>query len=387
LPLRQSVTVRALNLATYDELRTQWQQAPSRGALEEALRTGALNSPERFFAAVDALNPDSTTHFRATLDLLAAKGVQIALRNYRTPYGWWTSETSARDGKGEPRAPTMSAKRGWPWPRASFPFLGRERRLILYYPDVPPRTPTEFAALTIQYSRALFAYRMKTETRSPILSLPFGQSGFPTQAMQVLYDSESQLYAALTSIRQRFPEVELPLPPTDRIWSWRYPQMGVELIGSLFYPSYIAFDKSRPNRQHFDLFSQEGTALRDTLDRKFHHRLQMQWAIDRWRNFVVGTLVLGLASTAKTIVRVLDQGLFTTILQKWDDWKRRLKPENVNQALQHYQEDQQGWDIVNDFYDEKIKELEKEMREKGDPKGKLRQEIERLIKERDELKN
>jgi hypothetical protein len=404
VPFHQTATTRPFDTGAYADALPQWENPLlvlpvfARAQIDEALAKGSLSSPEALFALLDGLSPRSENTYRSQLIAIAGGGTRIEWRNYRFPYGWTTEDRLERGG-GTLRPVRGTARRGWAGPQLRFPFFHHgTRRLVIGYPEVAPRTPDELLHLAFSYSSALASYRLKqVGARSGLLSLPFGRTSwsFPYQAMQVLYESEAHLYNQLSTLRDLYPEAELPLPEKDKVWRWRYPQLGIELLTRIWFPSYQPFGKMRPNNRDWDAFfvdqitglDRYAPILRAELERRYRARLELNWVVDRWRNFLTGMILIGLGDTAWSLYDVIAHDGLEKLYQKWNHEFDRYQPEKVNHALEHYHQDPDGFDVVNDFYNSQIQELRDQIASKGDPDGKLAHQIHVLEQRRDYMKN
>lgn len=405
LPVAQSAKQRGFDGAAYEIARSRWADRlagvpagePRGDVIRAALEAETIRTPEEIFALADALEPRSGATFYDALKAIQARGVGIVLRNYRLPYGMRPS-ASVESGAGSPRAPTHREQRAG---RRFFllpGFLFPERHLLIIdYPDVVPRSTEELVQLVYHYAAMLAYYRVDlVGRRSSIASLPVGPApiSHPQKVMEELELAQSFLYSRLQGISEAIPEVELPLPERDGVWRFRHAQLVKDGLFSVLFPFYRPMRVFGPSREGYEAFL-AGTAtegdqtwhpmLRGQSERKYRNRLRLGWLVDRWRNLLLAGALLSMHHAATNVYDAVAHGNLEQFLNAPARLQQKFDPARLNQALDEYEKDPNGFEPVNDHFNKQIKALEEDIRKHGDPDGKKAKHIEELKRRRDFL--
>ncbi len=396
LPVHQTAETRAFKHTPYRNARAESGDAKSvAAALKQALENGTLDSPEALFGLLDAWNPDPSSNFLAQWRWLGAHGIEATPRNYAFPYGW-ANANQVEDGGGKPRDPKVKPSlavfpKVRPWP----PFLAKQKYLTLTYPEAAPRTPDELMQLVYGYATALATHRLSVAGRAPLLSLPFGNGpwSYPQRIAQELELAERHIYQNLKLVMDAFPDVAPPLAEKDDVWKKQKLQTAVEAVSNALVPRYSVFRPFKPTKENYEKFLEDLRNQPKPSDfpklgqagEKYRTRAALDWTVTRWRDTLVALVSVNFM---KTLYGFYDDWKKGKLREQWEEWKHlpeKIEPERLKRAVDHYAEDPNGFDLVNEHYDKAIADLEADIQHKGDADGSRAKKITEMKRSRERL--
>ncbi len=374
----------------YDKARTHWISVFGGGArptLETVLaklKEKGDGSPETLMALMDTLNPSASVSFAEWMKRLDAEGIDVKF---------------VKDTDLDKLTDRHDTKWHWSLEKKFPPVARRPYLLEIRTPDSVPKNAkelyTRLYALSLGMPGALMDV---TSAKSPVLSSPVGNASYsyPKQLRDAIQATETRVYDTIHEWEKRWgtPPVELAENGPGK-WLGGYSTMPIALAWKALFPMYNPAKRFRPSKDGYRAYEKgRGQAVQslNPLTKRIHDQYQVagttKWVVDQYVRGLKGLGLYGLGAGAVGLYNFFADGWYSATQAVGNNLANSLDdPEELNRRLKKYEENKEGDPFVLETYNPQIAEVEKQIREKGDPDGSLAKRRDALIEERDFFKN
>jgi hypothetical protein len=382
---------RASSEESYREARQFWeatlarQKNPSLETILAKLKARGDGRPETLMALMDAMDPGRGVPFQEWVSRLREQGIEVRFRAVSAD-----KDLQARH----------HLKWGWRLAWALPPVSRKAGVLEIDLPDSVPENAEALFSRIYALSMALPAAQLEvTAARSPLLSYPFGDSkhAYPKQLRDAVQAVEERTYASLHQWESHWGELPTELPEYGASrWLGGYTSLPFALATRVFFPFYNPTSGYRPSRHGFDLYKQGFGAsgapgespLSHYVRAQYQVRATLKYTVDGYVRVLKLLQLVGLGIGSVKLAQAIQDG---SAAAAWDAnrrfWAGLGNAEEVNQGLKSYEENEEGDPVVNDTYEPLIRELRAKIAEQGDPTGDLERALQKLIADRNYLRN
>jgi hypothetical protein len=272
------------------------------------------------------------------------------------------------------------------WGRRWSQFLQQSpKRLDLVWPKTPPQSLDDVARTLIKLSYALGdADGAQLRRHVPWASLPFGTGphSYPDQIDALAKRVEQRTYRLVDGFREtlgRDVSHQLDKKLARKAGPIR---LALGYLWQTFFPFYDPLAKFHPSEPGYREWRHE----RETASYRERARLKYYSA---WNASLFRALgFIGTVTLANSIYRYLYKNPVQAIADTANHVQKIAEdPKKVAAATRAYEQQPGGNDVVDDYYNSQIRNLQAQIRENGDPGGELAKQIQFLERQRDFYKN
>lgn len=371
---------------TYWETTLSGKTAPSLEFVLAKLKERGDGSPETLMALMDTLSPGGTVTFKEWMRRLDEDGITVRFRD------------SGDDGTMQRRD---DLKWKWSLSKALPPLQRKASVLQIDLPDTPPESAKDLLSRIYALSVALPGAQLEVKARrAPLLSFPVGNSkwAYPAQLREAVRNVEERVYASLHQWEKLWGEPPLELTEKGTgPWHGSYATLPLLLAWRSIFPFYDPVKRYKPTKTGYERFKQgqggvTGIYGKSPHDNYVRDRYQMRgtekWVVDQYMRALKVTGAWAMVTGIIKLAIMASDGTLEAMKEANERfWGSLTDTEKLNEGLANYENNKEGDPLVNAEYAPLIKAVEDEIKAKGDRDGKLKEKRDKLISERNFLRN